>query len=57
MREYKEIYHYEQYKICSRITKEKLERQAGGLKGKGSGSDQQLGESTNSNLQDLDMQI
>jgi len=29
MQEYKEIYKYEQYKECSKVTKEKLKRRAG----------------------------
>jgi len=33
MREYKEIYNYEQYKKRLRVTKEKLEKRAGGLEG------------------------
>jgi len=37
MREYKEIYKYEQYKRCSQVKKRKLERRVGGVKGKNSG--------------------
>ena len=37
MREYKEIYKYEQYKVCSRVTKEKLESRIRGLEEKNPG--------------------
>ena len=36
MREYKDTYKYEQYKRCTRVAKEKLERRVGGLEGWGS---------------------
>jgi len=35
MREYKEIYNDEEYKMRSQVTKRKLERRAGGLEGLG----------------------